>query len=133
MSTGCLQTFGTLKLRAALAVLFLMLAAWQPGLAAAAAVTASPSPAIATTDDHNHSGDKAGTGHHERAAEAGADNHHPVALDTCCEMHCVMSQAMPAASPVIIGSASSAFAADFTHALPDGCYAAVIKPPRTTS
>lgn len=127
MARGCLQKFVSMKLRVAFATLFLMLAAWQPALTAA-----SVAPDAAIADNHHHGEEASGASHHD-SAEAGADDHHPSVLDTCCEMHCVMSQAMPSAPPMIIAPACSTFAADFTHALPDGCYAAVIKPPRTTS
>lgn len=54
-------------------------------------------------------------------------------MDLCCEMHCVMSQAMLAAAPLIQAPPAGRVRADFTHAVPDGQVYSVIKPPRTTS
>lgn len=125
-------------LRAFIAGMFLLLASWQPGLAAAAWTDGS-NRTVTAAAGHHHDG--AGI-HDEEAARhvAGdqldrksSDHHQPASMDLCCEMHCLMSQAMPASSPVIHGPAAGRFRADFGHALHDGQISSVIKPPRTTS
>lgn len=124
-------------LRAFIAGMFLLLASWQPGLAAAM-----------WTDGGNRS--EAAAGHHQDGAGAhdkeaarhdagdqhnhdGDDGHQPMSMDQCCEVHCLMGQAMPASSPVIHGPPADGFRADFGNSLPDGQISSVIKPPRTTS
>jgi hypothetical protein len=120
-------------LRAVIACMFLLLAIWQPGLAAAATAAASESVAVAAAS-HDHGG----SGVHEEVAGSahehnGGDHHQPASLDLCCEMHCVMSQAMPASSPLIHAPEAGGFQFDFTRVLPDGQILSVIKPPRTIS
>jgi len=126
----------TKVVRALMACFFLMLAAWQPGMAAAANGAAS---IVTTGAGHNHDAasvqdhaapDTGGMVHEETA---GTDHHQPASMDLCCEMHCLMSQAMPSASPLIDAPGSSGHRADFTHALPDGQVWTEIKPPRTIS
>lgn len=125
-------------LRAFIAGMFLLLASLQPGLAAAVS-TDGTNRTVTAAAGHQHDG--AGI-HDEEAARhvAGdqhdrksSDHHQPDSMDLCCEMHCLMSQAMPASSPLIHGPASGRFRADFGHALLDGQFSSVIKPPRTTS
>jgi hypothetical protein len=125
-------------LRALVAGVFLLLASWQPGLAAAVWAEGNVSEATVSTD-HQHDG--ASASHDDQAPKIAGDHHQdqsgdhhkPASMDLCCEMHCVMSQAMPASSHVIHAPAAGRFRADFTHALPDGQISSVIKPPRTTS
>jgi hypothetical protein len=125
-------------LRALVAGMFLLLASWQPGLAAAVWANGD-SRAAAVSADHQHDGASASHDHEvpqiagdQHQGQSGS-HHQPASLDLCCEMHCVMSQAMPASSPVIRAPAAGGFRADFAHALPDGQISSVIKPPRTTS
>lgn len=125
-------------LHAFIAGMFLVLTSWQPGLASAMWADGA-NRSVATADHHQ---DDAGT-HHEEAAQHDAgdqhdqqssDHHQPASsMDQCCELHCLMSQAMPASSPLIHGPAADRFRADFGHALPDGQISSVIKPPRTIS
>jgi hypothetical protein len=125
--------------RALVACLFLLLAVWQPGMAAAAWAEGNASQ---TTAGHKH-GSAAVHDHEDAGAvqhaegdgeqQAASDHHQPASMDLCCEMHCVMSQAMPAASPLIHAPAAGRVRAHFTHALPDGQVYSVIKPPRTIS
>lgn len=124
--------------RAVVAGMFLLLAAWQPALAAAASAAGSESVATAAAGHehdvsgvHDHAGQHSAGGAHEHTG--GSDYHQPASLDLCCEMHCVMSQAMPASSPLIHAPEAGGFRADFAHALPDGQISSVIKPPRTIS
>ncbi|CAN7426490.1 hypothetical protein LJR234_002918 [Mesorhizobium amorphae] len=121
--------------RAVVACMFLLLAIWQPGLAAAA--TSESAATAAAGRGHDVSGmdddaaqHSAGSAHEHKG---GSDHHQPVSADLCCEMHCVMSQAMPASSPLIHAPEAGGFRFDFTHALPDGQISSVIKPPRTIS
>ncbi|SMH26187.1 DUF2946 family protein [Mesorhizobium australicum] len=124
--------------RALVACLFMLLAIWQPGMAAAAWAEGNASQ---TTAGHTHAAavhdhEDAGAAQHTESdgqKQAANDHHQPAAMDLCCEMHCVMSQAMPASSPLIHAPAAGRVRADFTHALPDGQVYSVIKPPRTTS
>ncbi|ANT50585.1 hypothetical protein [Mesorhizobium amorphae] len=124
--------------RAVVACMFFLLAIWQPGLAAAATAAASESVATAAAGHrHDVSGmdddaaqHSAGSAHEHKG---GSDHHQPASADLCCEMHCVMSQAMPALSPLIHAPEAGGFRFDFTHALPDGQISSVIKPPRTIS
>jgi hypothetical protein len=125
-------------MRAVIAGVFLLLAALQPGLAAAIS-TDGTSRTVTAVAGHQHDGDGiqdeeaarhvAGDQHYGKSS----DHHQPDSMDLCCEMHCLMSQAMPGSSPVIHGPAASRFRGDFGHALPDGQISSVIKPPRTTS
>lgn len=126
-------------LRAFIAGVFLLLASLQPGLATAVWIDGSTRNATAAAS-HQHD-DGAGihdeqTGRHVAGDQhngKSSDHHQPASMDLCCEMHCLMSQAMPASSPLIHGPASGRFRADFGHALLDGQFSSVIKPPRTTS
>lgn len=122
-------------LRALIAGMFLLLASLQPGLAATAWTDGT---SRTVTAGHQHDGD----GIHEGAARhvsgdqhdgKSSDHHQPDSMDLCCETHCLMSQAMPASSPLIHGPSASRARADFGHALLDGQVSSVIKPPRTTS
>lgn len=123
--------------RALVAGLFLVLASLQPGLAAAA--WNETGSAVAAKAGHHHDGaaahdpgDSAGVQHADKQQDGG-DHHQPAGMDLCCEMHCVISQAMPASAPLIQAPPAGRVHADFTHAVPDGQVSAVIKPPRTTS
>lgn len=125
-------------LRAFIAGMFLLLASLQPGLAAAVWTDGTSRTATAAAG-HQHDGDGiqdeeaarhvAGDQHDGKSS----DHHQPDSMDLCCEMHCLMSQAMPCSSPLIHGPAASRVRADFGHALLDGQISSVIKPPRTTS
>jgi hypothetical protein len=124
-------------LRAFIAGMFLLLASWQPGLAAAVWADGNGDAATVSAD-HQH--DASASHDHDVSQIAGdqhqgqsGDHHQPTSMDLCCEMHCVMSQAMPASSPVIRAPAAGRVRADFAHALPDGQISSVIKPPRTIS
>lgn len=125
-------------LRSFIAGIFLLLASWQPGLAAAVWTDGS-SRTVATATGHHHDG--AGIYDEEAALHVagdhhdseGSDHHQPASMDLCCEMHCLMSQAMTASPPVIHAPVAGGFRADFGNALPDGQISSVIKPPRTTS
>jgi hypothetical protein len=124
--------------RALVAGLFLLLASLQPGLAAAAgngagnAVTTEVGHKHDAAAAHDHS-DMVGPGHVDGDQHDHDDHHKPAGMDLCCEMHCVMSQAMLAAAPLIQAPPAGRVRADFTHAVPDGQVYSVIKPPRTTS
>jgi len=123
-------------LRAFITGMFLLLASWQPGLAAAVWADGNVD-AASVSADHQHD---ASASHDHDVSQIADDqhqgqsggHHEPASMDLCCEMHCVMSQAMPASSPVIRAPAAGRVRADFAHALPDGQILSVIKPPRTT-
>jgi hypothetical protein len=123
--------------RALVAGLFLLLASLQPGLAAAAANGHANTVATEAGQKHDgaavHDHGRMGGAGHADSKQHDRDHHQPSGMDLCCEMHCVMSQVMPASSPLIQGPPAERVRADFTHAVPDGLNATVIKPPRTTS
>ncbi len=125
-------------LRALVTCGFLLLASLQPGLAAA--VWSESNGTVAAEPGHSHDGDaahdhgdSAAIGHAGVQEQAGGDHHQQTGTDLCCEMHCVMSQAMPASAPQIQAPPGSRVHADFAHTLRDGLGCAVIKPPRTIS
>ena len=122
-------------LRAFIAGMFLLLASWQPGLAAAVWADGNADAATVSADhdasaSHDHDVSQIAGDQHQGQS---GDHPQPASMDLCCEMHCVMSQAMPASSPVIRAPAAGRVRADVAHALPDGQISSVIKPPRTIS
>lgn len=125
-------------LRAFIAGMFLLLSSLQPGLAAVA-WTDGTSRTVNAAAGHQHDGDgiyDEGAARHVAGDQhdgKSSDHHQPDSMDLCCETHCLMSQAMPASSPLIHGPAASRARADFGHSLLDGQISSVIKPPRTTS
>jgi len=126
-------------LRSLVAGVFLLLASWQPGLTAAAwvdgNVRADDVSAHYLHDDgasasHDHEAQQAAGDQHQDQSD---DHHQSTSVDLCCDVHCVISLAIPASSPTIHAPAADGFRADFTRSLPDGQVSSVIKPPRTTS
>ena len=125
-------------LRAALAVLFLILSSVQPALFAAGVNGFQGGKASASTMEPHDGGEAhRHDAHHETAqidladVEENCQNHHGVnGNDKSCEVHCAPGQAVPVECPIIEPVFASCFVSRVTDGLPRGEYTVHIRPPK---
>jgi hypothetical protein len=134
---GRISIVENMRLRAMLAVVFLVMSALQPGLFAGANAAALHGDAglslgiedtVQDASDHPH-------GHvHEASVddEGQKGSHHgsKSSADKGCEVHCAPAHAVPVECPDIAPVVSRCFAPAVATILPLGEYAALIRPPK---
>jgi hypothetical protein len=132
---GRIAILGNTRLRAMLAVVFLVMSALQPGLFATANATGfhagadfqagvdsqAETPAH-DMGDHGAMADDTDRSEHHHGAKQSADK--------SCEVHCAPANAVPVDCPDLELVVSRCFAPVVAVTLPLGEYAALIRPPR---
>ncbi len=135
LKIGKLRFVGIAPLRAALALVFLILTIVQPGLFASAnAANLQVGAVIAQgfeAGDHKAEGRK--NGHHAAAESKDGNSHHggKMASDKGCEVHCAPANAVPVGCQGIASAVAQCFVPAIAAILLDGEYADLIRPPRT--
>ena len=133
---GQITIAGIARLRAVLAVMFLVMSSLQPGLFASANATGFHGDSAATLQVEKSHHDSGGhVGHHNIAAEQDVDEKYPdgeksAADDGDCEVHCAPAHAVPVDCPAIGRAASRCFAVSVATVLPLGSYSTLIRPPK---
>ncbi|MCR5860480.1 hypothetical protein [Mesorhizobium sp. J428] len=124
--------------RAALALLFLVMASLQPGMVAmaksamhpssVAGLIASSDAKVYTNSDHEHGSDAT-----TEVDGASAKSHHgnPKTADICCDTHCAPSQAVPVSFPPFPQPCSGVLALEVSAAIMPGEQTDFLRPPRT--
>jgi hypothetical protein len=125
-------------LRAALALVLLVMTSLQPGMVAMAKSAMHPDAVVdvvVAADAHSHQGD--GHEHELNSAaqdeETGTRSHHgdPQTADVCCDTHCAPSHAVPVEFPPFPQPSSGVPALAVCSALMPGETSELIRPPRT--
>lgn len=128
---------GIAPLKAVLAIVFLLMSAFQPGLFATANATGFHGDTGMTLSIDEPAQDASGHvhGRHDKAdaSQSSSKPHHDGGKnsgDKSCEVHCAPAQAVPVDCPVFGHARASCFEVLSAAVLPLGEYAELIRPPR---
>ena len=125
-------------LRAALALVMLVMTSLQPGMVAMAKSAMHPGAVVGVaaagtgqsyeSDSHEHGSNSAA-----QDDETGDAGHHgdPKTADVCCDIHCAPSHAVPVDFPPFPQPSSGVLAMTVSSALMPGETSELIRPPRT--
>jgi hypothetical protein len=129
---GRISILGNVRLRAMIAVVFLLMSALQPGLFATANATGFHSDAgiNLAAEEHSHeiSGPKSAAA--DDMDMSGHDHGTKNSSEKSCDVHCAPAHAVPVDCPDLERAVSRCFATVATEASAGGDYTAHIRPPR---